>query len=537
MKQSSTVLNIIIKLLSGYYIVQIIFLLLIKLFHPSFKTKLYIKETFHLNQRRIEHARMYSQFIFGTIGWAVVVFVILNNFSPFGTTFSYNMEQKDKNISALGPKDRVQEIHTNGTLVHKQSNDLIYFTTKMPYHFDTATVTITYKNPYPDEDLSIGFQDKEGEWHYSTKNFDIPLFNTLQWSRIGSNPTLYQRDKRYTSVTDFLSHPPKDSIIGFYDLDTSTIPSFRTVIPNYSPQKEMTIIDTPLRGNQTLFAYVKNEPFIMKVTKQDLNWYEGIDPVSINIYKEGDLVYHADIPDDGVSNTSRKETPPQEIEIHNPGPGLPEPGVYKIVINAPGDTVIKKIETNLHKIVFQGPIFPVNNSAVYPQVTASTSATTLYTNALSLSAQTYHPQSLQTIWVGNTPIRLTSTHNAQTITPQENLSTLTIPKNDVVINGLFGYFSLNPSEFFTPSPYFTMPISNPDDIDLVDYILTDYTLPGYENGWYVATKTFDLSSAAVQDGKLSWVIRAPGLKKNNRSILIKDVEVTLNKKPLIKFRW
>src|SRR6185437_807582 len=94
--------------------------------------------------------------------------------------------------------------------------------------------------------------------------------------------------------------------------------------------------------------------------------------------------------DDGITDASHKVLPPTDITIANPGPGLPETGIYKIVIDDNSDTVIKSIRTNLHKIVFAQSIFPIANRSAYYGVVSSTSATTVYTNALSLSALTYH---------------------------------------------------------------------------------------------------------------------------------------------------
>ena len=53
---------------------------------------------------------------------------------------------------------------------------------------------------------------------------------------------------------------------------------------------------------------------------------------------------------------------------------------------------------------------------VYPSVAASTSATTLYTNALAITAQTYHDQARQTIQVNEKTLPLRTTQVQEQIT-------------------------------------------------------------------------------------------------------------------------
>ena len=44
-------------------------------------------------------------------------------------------------------------------------------------------------------------------------------------------------------------------------------------------------------------------------------------------------------------------------------------------------------------------------------------------------------------------------------------------------------------------------------------------------------RTFDLDSAVVKNGKLSWLIKALKLKDNEEGVMIKDIQVTFHKKP------
>lgn len=464
---------------------------------------------------------------------AIVGYTVLNNFAPLGVTTKYSLQNGDKNMSGLGPRQRIDTKTIDGQHVYYQKDDLVYFTTKMPFDFDTATVKVTYQNPDPEQTLSIGYQDQE-KWHYDTKSFDIPFLNNLSWQRNGEDPVvLYQREPNYPSVDAFLKNPPKDALIGTYAYDTDIGDVSHTKLPGYQPETKTTVIDTLLRGRQVIYAYLEDEPFKMTLQKQDLNWYEDPDVMTVKIYKGNDIVFQATADDDGITDDSRKIQPAQEIVLQNPGPELPETGVYKIIIDANPDTVIRQIATNLHKVVFAGSLFPIANTDAYNELVASTAATTVYTNAFTLSATTYHEAGKQDIFVDNQLLDVNMLNTDHLMTPANTLSKVTVPKNDVVLNAFQGYFSFDPKSFFLPSPYYVLPLNKKEDVDLVDYILTDYLPPHKDGQWLTQERVFDLSKAYVNNERLSWLVKAPKLKSSKEKIKIKDIEVTFYKKPIL----
>lgn len=78
-------------------------------------------------------------------------------------------------------------------------------------------------------------------------------------------------------------------------------------------------------------------------------------------------------------------------------------------------------------------------------------------------------------------------------------------------------------------------MTNIEDLALLDYVVAEYKPPQLTGEWKIAEHEFDLTDAKPDQGTLSWVINAPGLKENDRSILIKDIEIKLHKKPLPVF--
>ncbi|MBW3538347.1 hypothetical protein KY386_02550 [Candidatus Parcubacteria bacterium] len=351
--------------------------------------------------------------------------------------------------------------------------------------------------------------------------------NRLTWSSIGGGPYLYQKEPEFDSLESFLQNSPENKVIGTYDYDPAALTQ-NVRLPDYRPALKETVIDTPLRGRTVMYVYLDNEPFKMKLTKRDLNWYADPDVMNIKVYKQQDVVLEATIDDDGNDTDNRRVGLPQEVELANPGPGLPEAGVYKIVIDAPGDTALTRLETNLHKIVFEGPIYPVANKEVYGGLVEQTKPTNLVTDAPAVSFVTYH-QALQDVTVGGQMVNINQPQQAVKAANPGGQAAVTIPKSDVVVNGI-GYFAFTPEQFFTPTPYKILPIRDAKDLEQVDYVLTNYQKPRQEGEWLVAEREFDLSDAVIQKGKLSWLISAPGLKENNRTIEIKSIEMTLTKK-------
>ncbi|MEK7570954.1 MAG: hypothetical protein AAB553_01655 [Patescibacteria group bacterium] len=483
------------------------------------------------NHNPIMKLRLVGQFLGLICLTGFLAYIVLQNLSPFGATIHYSSAvNKDKSLLVPGPRERVSMEKTDQGVIFKQTHDLIYFTTKMPLRFDEATVSLTYQNTHPEQIVFVGFQDQP-TWHYEKKLFDVPFLNNLNWETMGKNPTLYQREKEFSSIEDFLAYPPRQALIGTYEYDIDIGTTQKTKLLNYQTQATDTKIDVPLRGKHILYAYLENEPFTISIKKQDLNWYEDPDPMTIIIYKDGQVVYKTIIEDDGITDASKKIQSPQQTTITHPGPGLPENGVYKIVLDANNDTIINHITTNLHKLVFAGSIFPAANHDVYPEVFPQTTGTTLYTNALMLSATTYHNASMQDVFVGNKRIRLNTKDDEQMITPDADFTQVKTTKNDVILNTFEGYSAFSPRQFFIPMNYHVFPITKKSDTSLSDFILTDYKPGENRNGWRTSKRTFDLSNAYVKNGQLTWVIMAPKLQEHKSEIQIGNIQVTLDKKP------
>jgi preprotein translocase subunit SecG len=452
-------------------------------------------------------------------------YIFIANSTPVGITETYKLGSKQ--ISGLGPSSR--ELSING--INKQTENLIYFTSKMPFKFDHVKVKVTFKNPSGLQKILMGYRDQD-VWHYNTQTLDEPFMDNLDWQKIGSESFLYQKNPTYRSMSVFFSKPPENKVVGVFDYSNSDFLQPNIILPNYKPTQNKTFIDEPLRGNVVMYAYLNHEPFNMTITKQDLNWYGDPDTTKISVYKSQDKVYEATIDDDGNSTNNHKIGQKQSININNPGPGLPEPGVYKIVIDTSIDSIITNITTNLHKVVFEGPLYVANNSDIYKGIVKKTQQSILTTNAQQLNFRTDHNRSY-ILMVDKQTINIAQPNQVVSATNTAAKTTVYIPNSDMIVNGS-GYFALSADQFFEPTPYKILPINSADDVSKADYILTNYKKPERVDGWLTTEREFSIPDAFTQNRQLSWLIEAPGLKENNRTVEYKQIDMTLSKKGWFK---
>jgi hypothetical protein len=451
----------------------------------------------------------------------LVVYIFFQSTTPFGA--SMYTKFTDRELVILQPADRVQL--NDG--IARQLRDLVYMPLKVSHYYDQAKVKIVYRNNSIQQRFFVGYKDQVA-WHYHEKLVDAPLLNSLRWSRVGNGPYVYQKQQDYPSTEKFLANIPTNKIIGVYDYDAKDF-QYSKPPEDYKPATTNTVINTPLRGSFNFYAYVGNEHFRIKFTKKDLNRFEDPDPVLIKVVKDGKVVAAAAIADDGNGSSDRVVDEAQNVEIKNPGPALPEPGVYKIFVESTNDSVITGIETNLHKIVFEGPLYPVESAEVYKDLVQFTKPTQLYTDAIHVSALTRHNQSLQPVSIGAQTVQLYKTDETVNLKSSGEVLPLTLPKSNTEINGV-GYFAFASEHFFKPTPYHILPITSKEELERVDYVVTNYVTPkSLGGGWYQAERSFDLHDAVVQKGRLSWVFKSPDLRRNSRSIDIRSIEMTLTK--------
>jgi len=446
--------------------------------------------------------------------------LIYKFFAPFGAEvkYTYSLKNNPEIMSDLKPIEEVSFLVKEGNNYLQipefvMRNNKVQFSLKLPTkEVKQANVKMRFKSD--NNELKVGLRSNPKE-NFQYKILDNKILSDLNWDKIQEgNLAFWQKYKNYENIQELIDRPSKDQVIAQYLYNIND--NFK--IKDYQKSDEEFVIDSPLRGGHTFYTYIKNEVLDFTIEKQDMNAYEGKDELEINVFKGREKIYSLTIEDDGIVDKSGNKKQPQiaHIEI----PDLKE-GVYKIQLlykGTGGDTLITKISTKQHLLVFEKKMFILGDEP-----------STIWTNSKEINAQTYHSQSCQTLKI-NDAQDLEIKERAKTFTAamDKDLNKIYIPKNDVVITS-DGYFSFSPESFFNPKPYNTIEFHNDIDLETVDYIIADYTEPKNINNWLENEVSFDISDMEIVDNTLRFVLEAPGLKADNGEIIIDFLEITLMK--------
>ncbi|MDI6821516.1 MAG: hypothetical protein QMD66_01360 [Actinomycetota bacterium] len=471
---------------------------------------------------------------------AIIFFGLLvyKNVAPFGATVTYKMDltEGSENIAIPTPLVPSAALSRDKKGAYyqipqqKMTTDQVTFDLKVPYtKFATAEVKIKYQGD-PEEFL-VGVRDiATGQCIF--KPVHNKSLNALTWNRLQSNGlTLFQRKKRFASVGDFIANPPvpkskkaEKARIATYHYEFVQRPRVEI-----SKVNEGTEIDASLRGPHTFYIYVKDQPLEFALNKQDINWYEGPDPLNINIFSGSKLIHSQIVPDDGDASNSGKPSKLQKVEVM--APDLKE-GVYKIVLECGVDVVIKDLESQQKYLCFEEKVFLADHD-LYK--IGPTKENTLYTNGKKLSAMSWHMPGLQTLHINdNRKLVLNKENESFSVNLGRETNKIVTEKGDIVLSSEGGYFAFSKDSLFDPIPVKTAPYSKDLVLTDIDYIVADYTIPAKRKGvWRTNSVTIDLTEIEAKDNKLNFVLHAPGLTGRGEEIVLGSIEITLKKPGLL----
>ncbi len=353
--------------------------------------------------------------------------------------------------------------------------------------------------------------------------------DTLEKITEESVPTIRSKPL-YSTIEEFTSNIPAISKIAEYNYNVAKY----IHLPGYQPSGQETIINKSIRGAHEIDTYIgKNENLNFLFNIQDSNRHDGPDVFSVSIEDSGGVaVGEEKLPDDGDTQASSIVTQERSLKVFREN--LPE-GVYKIKINAPDDIFIKNISTAQHLIVFKGNIY-LTDSKAYKDILGEKvlTPTTVYTTSTKISAQTSHPESLQTLKVGRLDLRLTAINSPAQINNLTGVTAIVSPGNDVYIQG-DGFFALDKSQIFNQDYASVAQVDSVEHIDDYDYIIADYPQPRTEGDWLVADATIEPQYLYLDKGKdilAHFIIDFPGLPEHNRTMKIKELTITFHKDPI-----
>lgn len=415
-------------------------------------------------------------------------------------------------IKKLSPAERLDQ----GRIV----GDPAYFSLKVPRRFERAQIILEYEKEGDLPIIELGIlADKRG--NYDLKPVENRMLDDLAWEKIPEgNLTLYQRDKKYGSIKEFLASPPASGEIAVYNHDF--YPDYK--MADYEPNKEPYIFDHPLRGPFKFFTYLKDEDLDFRFMVSDLNKNKESDTADVDIYRDGRLIHSQHLDDDGITGDSGRIKEDRKIGVKLVN--LPE-GVYKVELKAGDDIITKKIETNNKKMAFLNKIWLADNNKDNIRI---------YTDSKFIAAQTVNPGRLQKIKIGDDEMQLKNTFDQERVKTDYSFKEISLEKDDVILAG-DGVFAFSQDYFFNPA---VKKINNNTEVDKdgINYVLADYRSPEVRGNSKIAIIDFDLNNVYQEKGRYGFLVSVPGLLAEDGmedGLLIKNIRINLEGKNIIEF--
>ncbi len=459
----------------------------------------------------------------------VLLFMLLayKNLAVEGTIEAvYNFKEKSPFISVLRPQGRLSEIKkdSRGSYFQEVKDEPVYFDIRLPRPFQRVEVGLEYKN-IDQPIFELGAMTDKERWQFDLKPVENKVINFLlqdkfHWNTIEKDGIyLFQKNKKYKSLEDFLSSSPSvDSIATYnYTYDKAF------TIARYKAKDGGVQIHKTLRGSHRMYTYIKDEDLNFTFWFQDLNRHAGDDYVSIDIYHDSNNVYRDFFKIDEDAKDSRKISPVKEKNIILKDM---DEGVYRIDVTTPSDDIfIRKASTTQDYLVFINNIYFGDNSGYSDELDEERSAPTkIYTNGAYMAAQTTHIEGLQTMLVGKKVLHINETHKKFYTDAQEGMNEILIPRNDVSIETK-GMISFSQNSFFNPE---TTSLADGRDFDQqrIEYVVAKYSKSkNLVDGWLENTVLFDVQNYYIQDDEMHFVLSLPYIKKNEPALELRKIKI------------
>lgn len=408
-------------------------------------------------------------------------------------------------IGKLSPEERVElrsdEVEIKG--------DPVYFSLATPRRFERAKITVKFKNTTDFPIMEIGLLNDKNSWNYDLKPLQNKIMDQLYlaWHAISdkNGTILAEREKKYGSVSDFLSNLPPKNEMALYHYDLKA----EFALDEYEPSPESSRIGCKLRGSYQFYTYIKNEWLDFVFDFSDLNINADDDPVAIKIYSKQAEIYATLVEDDKKENLARRAN----IKI----PDLPE-GVYRFSIIANDDIITESITSRQSRFVLKNKAWLAGNKE----------NTVLFTDSRIMNVQAMNPASVGKIKIGGDFLDISEPYRQFSMKIQNRAARIELPKSDVIISG-DGVFGFAQDELFNPAVK-SVDANLGINAEKINYVLADYKTPADFEDWRVASAEFDLTRAYREKGKYKFLISVPGMKAENShsgEVAIKEIKIDL----------
>lgn len=445
-----------------------------------------------------------------------LVYLLLQNLPPTGTlsqdlTFDHIAT---KLISFPYPGNRYDPVvkDANSYLLPVKSN-LVYFDlTKPVANFDQITVGLQYRRPAEVPEVRLGLP--RGPDQFQEILLSNQYLDGLAWPQVISkdNLTLWQRSgvTPYSTVEDFLAHPPKKAIMAIHQ----TAPTPQVNLPDYRAGLKTLKIPYELGGLHNFIVYLDNEPLKLSFSKS------GPQSQTQETVKVLDFTSHEIVSLDVQANDH------YEIDV----PNLPA-GRYKIDFNVAPSSIISGLQTTLSCLVVRDRLTLVGSAPAK-----------LSLHSKKLIIQVSNPDSYQTISLGADKITIQQPTDDLSLrlpaTSFDRPVEIQVPQGKLTLEAPSGYFTFTGvTKLFNPAPANSFSLTyqtTAADFERADYVLARYNSPKMlGNSFQENQIEFEPRSLYFDKDKKSWpfAILTPGLEQNCLQIWLRDISAKFERAP------
>ncbi|MEA3449486.1 MAG: hypothetical protein U9Q85_00670 [Patescibacteria group bacterium] len=452
----------------------------------------------------------------------IIIFCLLYlSVVPFGNiAYTQNFRADNYFISKISPAERV--ISESGGI--KIIGDPVYFNLCTSRNFDKATITYKFKTNIDKAIIESGPLVDKTIWQYKLK----PIYNSIIDNLFLNGHVLeqegnlfWQKEKKYSSLEDFLVSKPNLDELAFYHYDWP----HDFILPDYATSSAKQVINYPLRGAYQFYTYIKDELLDFSFDFSDLNQNSDKDKIELFLLYDNEVINSRLL--DDIKTQENKEVEGRG-QVNFKIFSLPE-GLYKIELRANNDIVTKSIETRQNKLSFINKVELLRDDNTDIKI---------YTNSNQIQATTIYPDRLQTIKTANGDFEIKTTYQQHQFdvlasNASSSISELILEKDGLKISGN-GVFAFAEQALLNPT---LKKLDRNLDINSINYLLAEYKNAEQTGNWKMVSQNFDLTQVYCEDNTYQFIISIPGLRADagvDDYVEIKKIKVELSGKSLLE---
>ncbi|PIP60531.1 hypothetical protein COX00_02770 [Candidatus Uhrbacteria bacterium CG22_combo_CG10-13_8_21_14_all_47_17] len=287
--------------------------------------------------------------------------------------------------------------------------------------------------------------------------------------------------------------------------------------------------DVSLRGQHDFHIIPVNGSIHFEFLLQDMNRSrEGKNIAAFRLTKGDELIWTGAGTVSGITDNRPSIVFSRTIDVQNL-----DPGVYHLSFVADDDLFIREIKTTARHWVI-GPRLYFGDEVGFHTTSTPSLA---WSNSLHIVADTFHTEGLQTISFGSNTAQLRETHTPYALArdPEEQSGAVrfSAPKGNVRLIA-DGYFALEESALFLPSPRRLTAESHPKEEGIIA-VITPYKQPQeLFDGWYRANANYQIIG---DPDTLKFSLAAPGIASRSGAIDIRSFSLTYERPALSWKEW